>query len=93
MESDRKTTLQNLLDWLRENPKENSIVIEKVLSMIDSERLQIENSFHQAQVEMIKVVSELFNENLSKETLDDREDAEEYYRNKFMFNDNVIGKN
>jgi hypothetical protein len=93
MESDRKTTLQNLLDWLRENPKENSIAIEKVLSMIDSERLQIEDSFHQAQVEMIKIVSELFNENLSKEILDDREDAEEYYRNKFMFNDNVIGKN
>jgi hypothetical protein len=93
MEGERKTTLQNFIDWLRENQKENSMAIEKASSMLELERLEIEDSFHQAQVEMVKIVSELFNENLNKETLDDREDSEEYYRNKFIFNDNVIGKN
>jgi hypothetical protein len=93
MGSDRKTTLQNLLDWLRLNPEENSVVIEKVLSLIDSERSQIEDSYHQAQTEMVSIVSEYININPGKETLEDREDAEEYYKNKFMFNDNVIGEN
>jgi len=93
MGSDRKTTLQNLLDWLRLNPEENSVVIEKVLSLIDSERSQIEDSYHQAQTEMVSIVSEYIDINPGKETLEDREDAEEYYKNKFMFNDNVIGEN
>ena len=93
MGSDRKTTLQNLLDWLRLNPEENSVVIEKVLSLIDSERSQIEDSYHQAQTEMVSIVAEYIDINPGKETLEDREDAEEYYKNKFMFNDNVIGEN
>jgi len=93
MGSDRKTTLQNLLDWLRLNPEGNSVVIEKVLSLIDSERSQIEDSYHQAQTEMVSIVAEYIDINPGKKTLEDREDAEEYYKNKFMFNDNVIGEN
>ena len=93
MGSDRKTTLQNLLDWLRLNPEENSVVIEKVLSLIDSERSQIEDSYHQAQTEMVSIVAEYIDILPGKETLEDREDAEEYYKNKFMFNDNVIREN
>jgi hypothetical protein len=93
MGSDRKTTLQNLLDWLRLNPEENSVVIEKVLSLVDSERSQIEDSYHQAQTEMVSIVAEYIDILPGKETLEDREDAEEYYKNKFMFNDNVIREN
>jgi hypothetical protein len=93
MGSDRKTTLQNLLDWLRLNPEENSVVIEKVLSLVDLEKSQIEDSYHQAQTEMVSIVSEYIDINPGKKTLEDREDAEEYYKNKFMFNDNVIGEN
>jgi hypothetical protein len=93
MISDRKTVLQNLLDWLRLNPEENSGVIEKVLSLMNLERSQIEDSYHQAQTEMVSIVSEYIDINPGKETLEDREDAEEYYKNKFMFNDNVIGEN
>lgn len=44
--SDKKTVLQNFLDWLRLNHSENSVVIGKVLSIIEDERLQIEDSFH-----------------------------------------------
>jgi hypothetical protein len=93
MGSDRKTTLQNLLDWLRLNPEENSVVIEKVLSLIDLEKSQIEDSYHQAQTEMVSIVAEYIDILPGKETLGDREDAEEYYKNKFMFNDNVIREN
>jgi len=93
MGSDRKTTLQNLLDWLRLNPEENSVVIEKVLSLIDSERSQIEDSYHQAQTEMVSIVSGYIGIDAGREILEDREDAEDYYKNKFMFNDNIIGEN
>jgi hypothetical protein len=93
MGSDRKTTLQNLLDWLRLNPEGNSVVIEKVLSLIDLEKSQIEDSYHQAQTEMVSIVAEYIDILPGKETLEDREDAEEYYKNKFMFNDNVIREN
>ncbi len=93
MISDRKTVLQNLLDWLRLNPEENSGVIEKVLSLMNLEKSQIEDSYHQAQTEMVSVVTKYLDILPGKETLEDREDAEEYYKNKFMFNDNVIGEN
>jgi len=93
MGSDRKTTLQNLLDWLRLNPEGNSVVIEKVLSLVDLEKSQIEDSYHQAQTEMVSIVTQYLSILPGKKTLGDREDAEEYYKNKFMFNDNVIVEN
>jgi hypothetical protein len=93
MISDRKTVLQNLLDWLRLNPEENSVVIQKILSLINLEKSQIEDAYHQAQTEMVSIVTQYLDIFPGKETLEDREDAEEYYKNKFMFNDNVIGEN
>jgi hypothetical protein len=42
---------------------------------------------------MVSIVAEYIDILPGKETLEDREDAEEYYKNKFMFNDNVIREN
>jgi hypothetical protein len=91
--SDKKTVLQNFLDWLRLNHSENSVVIGKVLSIIEDERLQIEDSFHQAQLEMINIIEDQFKIKSDGVDPNDREDAQEYYRNKYMFNDNIIEKN
>ena len=90
--SDKKTVLQNLLDWLRLSHEENSDAIVKVLSMIELERFQIEDSFHQAQLEMIRIMEEFIG-NKSVVNQEDKEDAQEYYRTRYMFNDNVIGEN
>ena len=90
--SDKKTVLQNLLDWLRLSHEENSDAIVKVLSMIELERFQIEDSFHQAQLEMIRIMEEFIG-NKSEVNQEDKEDAQEYYRTRYMFNDNVIGEN
>lgn len=90
--SDKKTVLQNFLDWLRLNPEKNLDSIEKVLSMIELERSQIEDSFQQAQLEMITIMEECLGIR-SKVNERDREDAQQYYRSKYMFNDNVVGKN
>lgn len=92
MISDKKTVLQNFLDWLRLNQEENSDAIGKVLSMIELERSQIEDSFHQAQLEMISVFEDYIDIKSEVDT-EDREDAEKYYRNRYMFNDNVISEN
>jgi hypothetical protein len=91
--SDKKTVLQNFLDWLRLNHSENSVVIGKVLSIIEDERLQIEDSFHQAQLEMINIIEDQFKIKSDGVDLNDREDAQEYYRSKYMFNDNIIKEN
>ena len=91
MTSDKKTVLQNFLDWLRLNQEENSDAIGKVLSMIELERSQIEDSFHQAQLEMIRIMEEYIG-NKSEMDLGDKEDAQEYYRTRYMFNDNIIGE-
>ena len=90
--SDKKTVLQNLLDWLRLSHEENSDAIVKVLSMIELERFQIEDSFHQAQLEMIRIMEEYIG-NKSEVNQEDKEDAQEYYRTRYMFNDNVMGEN
>jgi hypothetical protein len=90
--SDKKTVLQNFLDWLRLNPEKNLDSIEKVLSMIELERSQIEDSFQQAQLEMITIMEECLGIR-SKVNPGDREDAQQYYRSKYMFNDNVSGEN
>ena len=90
--SDKKTVLQNFLDWLRLNPEKNLDSIEKVLSMIELERSPIEDSFQQAQLEMITIMEECLGIR-SKVNERDREDAQQYYRSKYMFNDNVVGKN
>ena len=90
--SDKKTVLQNFLDWLRLNPEKNLDSIEKVLSMIELERSQIEDSFQQAQLEMITIMEECLGIR-SKVNERDREDAQQYYRSKYMFNDNVTGEN
>jgi hypothetical protein len=90
--SDKKTVLQNFLDWLRLNPEKNLDSIEKVLSMIELERSQIEDSFQQAQLEMIAIMEECLGIR-SKVNSGDREDAQQYYRSKYMFNDNVSGEN
>ena len=90
--SDKKTVLQNFLDWLRLNPEKNLDSIEKVLSMIELERSQIEDSFQQAQLEMITIMEECLGIR-SKVNESDREDAQQYYRSKYMFNDNVTGEN
>ena len=90
--SDKKTVLQNFLDWLRLNPEKNLDSIEKVLSMIELERSQIEDSFQQAQLEMITIMEECLGIR-SKVNERDREDAQQYYRSKYMFNDNVKGEN
>jgi hypothetical protein len=90
--SDKKTVLQNLLDWLRLSHEENSDAIVKVLSMIELERFQIEDSFHQAQLEMIRIMEECIG-NESEVNQEDKEDAQEYYRTRYMFNDNVMGEN
>jgi hypothetical protein len=90
--SDKKTVLQNFLDWLRLNQEENSDAIEKVLSMIGLERSQIEDSFQQAQLEMITIMEEYLGIR-SEVNSEDREDAQEYYRSKYMFNDNIIEEN
>jgi len=90
--SDKKTVLQNFLDWLRLNPEKNLDSIEKVLSMIELERSQIEDSFQQAQLEMTAIMEECLGIR-SKVNEGDREDAQQYYRSKYMFNDNVIGEN
>ena len=92
MISDKKTVLQNFLDWLRLNQEENSDAIGKVLSMIELERFQIEDSFHQAQLEMISVFEDYIDIKSEVDT-EDREDAEKYYRTRYMFNDNVISEN
>ena len=89
--SDKKTVLQNFLDWLRLNQEENSDAIEKVLSMIESERSQIEDSFHQAQIEMINLMEEYIGIK-SEVNSEDKEDAQNYYRTKYMFNDNIINE-
>lgn len=91
--SDKKTVLQNFLDWLRLNHSENSVVIGKVLSIIEDERLQIEDSFHQAQLEMINIIEDHFKIKSDGVDPNDREDAQEYYRSKYMFNDNIIEEN
>lgn len=87
--SDKKTVLQNFLDWLKLNHPENSDVIEKALSVIEEERLQIEDSFHQAQLEMINIMEDHFKVK-SDVNMNDREDAQQYYRTRYMFNDNII---
>jgi hypothetical protein len=89
--SDKKTVLQNFLDWLRLNQEENSNAIEKVLSMIELERSQIEDSFHQAQIEMISLMEEYIGI-MSEVNSGDKEDAQNYYRTKYMFNDNIINE-
>jgi hypothetical protein len=89
--SDKKTVLQNFLDWLRLNQEENSDAIEKVLSMIESERSQIEDSYHQAQLEMINLMEEYIGIK-SEVNSEDKEDAQNYYRTKYMFNDNIINE-
>ena len=89
--SDKKTVLQNFLDWLRLNQEENSDAIEKVLSMIELERSQIEDSFHQAQIEMISLMEEYIGI-MSEVNSGDKEDAQNYYRTKYMFNDNIINE-
>jgi hypothetical protein len=89
--SDKKTVLQNFLDWLRLNQEENSDAIEKVLSMIESERSQIEDSYHQAQLEMINLMEEYLGIK-SEVDSDDKEDSQNYYRTKYMFNDNIINE-
>jgi len=80
MGSDRKTTLQNLLDWLRLNPEGNSVVIEKVLSLVDLEKSQIEDSYHQAQTEMVSIVTQYLSILPGKKTLGDREETNEKLR-------------
>jgi hypothetical protein len=89
--SDKKTVLQNFLDWLRLNQEENSDAIEKVLSMIESERSQIEDSYHQAQLEMISLMEEYIGIK-SEVNSADKEDSQNYYRTKYMFNDNIINE-
>jgi len=89
--SDKKTVLQNFLDWLRLNQEENSDAIEKVLSMIESERSQIEDSYHQAQLEMISLMEEYIGIK-SEVNSEDKEDSQNYYRTKYMFNDNIINE-
>jgi hypothetical protein len=91
MISDKKTVLQNFLDWLRLNQEENSDAIGKVLSMIELERSQIEDSFHQAQLEMIRLMEQYIGIK-SEVDSEDKEDAQEYYRTRYMFNDNIIGE-
>lgn len=60
--------------------------------MIELERFQIEDSFHQAQLEMIRIMEEYIG-NKSEVNQEDKEDAQEYYRTRYMFNDNVMGEN